>query len=401
MLDKRSLWPILKIIHLNLYFDCFIRHLPKIVMNYPQTLFLKISLSLLVMLTACDESKRSQRMFDRKQQINQHYQPPLTFTNTKVVSLPTGVENVTKRGFGDFNGDGIVDMLEIDRSFWKGGKISVRVFYRYLDKKDNKIKFNSKPKKLALKFKLGWFSSATKIDIADVNGDGFADIVFSQYYRRFMKDRLHFGFALNQKGQYFTEEKIKLGYTERSFGEEMVIRINKAIEAYELDENEEMDSFSDLIQMDWADMDGNGSDDFVIIYTSREMEVIYTKKSVNGIELGEEAKLGVTERGESNFLIWNGIKGTDWADVNSDGKADLLSYRVFGREKLYLGVALNQGKALVPHHEITLKAFKQNPTFKLFKYDSFDANGDGKADFIKIAHQGNKPVMGVCINQMK
>ncbi|OJJ19104.1 hypothetical protein BKI52_20015 [marine bacterium AO1-C] len=393
--------PILENIRLNPYFDHFIRHLPKVAMNLTQKLFSKLTLFSLMALTACGMSERNQRMFEQKRQTNQHYQAVVPFSNTKVVSLPTGVENVTKRGFGDFNGDGIVDMLEIDRSFWKGGKISVRVFYRFLDKKSNLIKFNPTPKKISLKFKLGWFSSATKIDIADVNGDGFADIVFSQYYRRFMKDRLHFGFALNHKGQYFTEEKIKLGYTERSFGEEMVIRINKAIEAYELDENEEMDSFSDLIKMDWADIDGNGSDDFVIIYNSRGMEVIYTKKSSNGIVLGEEAKLGVTEKGESDFLMWAGIKGTDWADINGDGKADLLTYRVFGRENMYLGVALNQGKSLEPHHEIALKVFKHNSTFKFFKYDTFDANGDGKADFIKIAHQGTKPSMGICVNQLK
>jgi len=370
-------------------------------MNVTQTSFCYLCLVLFLGMLGCGENKRNQRMFDRKKQTNQHYKLPLPFTNTKVVALPSEVENVTKRGFGDFNGDGIIDMLEVDRNFWKGGKISVRVFYRYLDKKDNLTKFNPSPKKIALKFKLGWFSSATKIDIADVNGDGFADIVFSQYYRRFMKDRLHFGFALNQQGQYFTEEKIRLGYTERSFGEEMVIRINKAIEAYELDENEEMDRFSDLIKMDWADIDGNGSDDFVIIYTSRDMEVIYTKKTAKGIVLGEEAKLGITEKGKSDFLMWAGIKGTDWADVNGDGKADLLSYRFFGRENMYVGVALNQVKSLVPHHEIALKVFKHNRTFKIFKYDAFDANGDGKADFIKIAHQGNKPVMGVCVNQMK
>ena len=379
-----------------------IRHMMfmKLILNIFRKFFMHTRWFILLVLSACGASEYNQRMFDKKQHLNQHYQAPIPFTNNKVMKLPKDVANVTKRGFGDFNGDGIVDMLEIDRSFWKGGKISVRVFHRYLDKKDGLIKFHSNLKKIDLKFKLGWFSSATKIDVADVNGDGLADIVFSQYYRRFRKDRLYFGVALNQGGKYFVEEKIKLGYTERSFGEEMVIRINKALERLDLDEGEESERFSDLIQMDWADIDGNGSDDFIIIYDSQNMDIIYTQKNATGIVLGKAGKLAVTEKGKSDFLMLNGIKGTDWADVNGDGKADLLSYRVFVRDNVYLGVALNQGGSLVPHQELALKVFKHQSA-KFLKYDAFDANNDGKADFVKVAHQSSQPVLGVCINQLK
>lgn len=134
------------------------------------TMFKSLSAIVLgLMLAACQPRE------DR----TQRFSAPIAFAAPAVVKLPASSGRAKKRGFGDFNCDGIEDMLEIKKTSVFKRKYRVRIFLG--DDANGILQFKNDFIHMDLPTHLAWYSSNTKIDIGDINGDGCTDVIFSQY----------------------------------------------------------------------------------------------------------------------------------------------------------------------------------------------------------------------------
>lgn len=108
-----------------------------------------------------------------------------------------------------------------------------------------------------------WMSDSTKIDSADVNGDGCGDLVFSEYAQSFSKDSFHVKIAINQgdgKTFLFAQDR----YAEILSLEHSILRIIDVFD--EIYSPSDGDSLNSYFAMDWNDANGDGRDDLHIFW---------------------------------------------------------------------------------------------------------------------------------------
>lgn len=135
-----------------------------------------------------------------------HYKDPITFAKMEKIELPKKSKWAEKRGFADFNNDGIEDMIEIKDTVIFGQKYQASVFYGQMDSFE-KYSLGDTPHKIEMPITTKWFSEATKMDTGDVNGDGYADIIFTQYNTGFFEDTMYISFAINNRENGFIEKR--------------------------------------------------------------------------------------------------------------------------------------------------------------------------------------------------
>jgi len=315
-------------------------------------------------------------------------QPALQFSKPHIVQLPSEATSALKRGFADFTGDGITDMIEInDEAFfgqeWKGN------IFPGNKGPDGVLGFTS-PYTVDLPIQAKWFSSQTKLDTGDINGDGFADVILTQYIEGFRRDTYHFSVGVNQDGKNFSFTG-DVFYEEKSIGESIISFIARM----NVDSHEDI---YDYFKMDWADMNGDGKDDLVLLVKQSSGVMSYNdlyvetwlSESDNQLRFGGGGSTVVP--GILYALMMNQV---DTEDFTGDGLADIVFYRDHIGRGIDIAFAHNQstdGQLNFTAH----KDFKgEEPDFDSFtffsKRDSFDANGDGRADYVHAGKIDGKP----------
>ncbi len=315
-----------------------------------------------------------------------YQKPAFEFDKVGVIPLPSQASNADKRGFADFNNDGLTDMVEVNDEAWVGQKWEMKL-YAGTKGEDGLIHFKD-PVTLELPLKGKWTASKTKLDTADVNGDGFADVVISQYKEGILKDTYTLGFALNQGDGNFVFQR-DISKEKVPFGEALVRLVDQ------FDDSQGNKSLSFYLQLDWADMNGDGKDDFVFFWKQKNgvyVETWYSSSSGNTISFDDWSNTNV-----DSIMYGVGSKGAkriDVEDLTGDNKADILVYdpKVGDGIDISTGENLSSGKSLkfASRAPARLTEIEMNPA-GFEKRDSFDINLDGCADYIHAGRQGIKP----------
>ena len=113
-----------------------------------------------------------------------------------VIDLPRSSSYADKRGFADFDGDGLVDMVELGGFFESYN--AATVFWG--TEKDNPVGFGFEEQQAPFRapFEYPFIRShEPKLDTGDVNGDGFADTML--YHPYLGSDRIDIQFFLNNR----------------------------------------------------------------------------------------------------------------------------------------------------------------------------------------------------------
>ena len=305
------------------------------------------------------------------------YESSVKFDKCKSVPLPSNTTYAEKRGFGDMNGDGIEDMYEIsDEVFW-GTDYKVNVFHGQYNQ-DSILNFSSNMVTYDVPVDFKWFTSATKIDVADVNGDGYYDIVFSQYIEGLRSDDMHIGYAINNKENSFYKHKSVIEVGDGLLLSNLIVSF---VGGYYYDE-----SLYDYLKMDWGDMNGDGRDDLVLMWSNNgdlDVEIFYSKKDDIGF-------VGYNTLYAKGFMNHRGIRQVDIENYTGSKSQDILVRYTFG-SKLIVSVLETTDNGFTPHKDFSCGTLDLD-LFGFEKYDSFDINNDGYADLIHLGELDDEKV---------
>lgn len=311
-----------------------------------------------------------------------NYGPAVVFNLPERVALPEGTSYAKKRGFADFDADGLEDMLEIRDEAIFGQNFTVTVFPG--ERGENGVlRFSNTTIKMPLPIDLKWFSSETKIDTGDVNGDGYADVIFTQYVEKFGNDVMYVAFALNDHEKNFVPYRKRVTWS----GGELGAKIWSWAERHRRSSD---DSLYDYLKMDWGDMNGDGSDDLVLAWddwNDLDLAVLYTRVDESGQDVSIQNEGGDRING---FTTSRSIREFDIEDFNGDGKQDLFIHRShLGGASFTTTLALNQGDTHFQPRQDHQTTDSDMSFVHFEKYDTFDVNLDGCADFVHLGvYQG-------------
>lgn len=309
------------------------------------------------------------------------------FKNGYVMELPK-LRNSEKRGFADITCDGIDDMIEINDEKFIGQEYKLNVFEGYVE--DGKIKYKDK-KIVDIDIELHTWSSQFKMDTADINGDGCADVVFSDISTSWKDVNIRLEAAMNLGDFRFSSRTTKL---KMNNNQDFNYYFKELVKDVSLSEDE---SLSDYVKMDWADWDANGSDDFMIFVDdnhSLDLGIFLTEKShsLNPTFVETENVWA------KNFMHGINAYNIDVEDVTGDGHADVLVYVNYKKKDGYYyeryAVAIYDEGELSIEKDKILKVKAEIDFFtKAKKRDITDMTNDGKADIVYVTESDDKPVM--------
>lgn len=298
------------------------------------------------------------------------YSPPNT------VQLPYNASYAEKRGFGDMNGDGLTDMVEIIDDKFIGTDYKAKIFY---GQNENGLLTFASGRDYDINVKVNWFSSQTKFDIADINGDGFADITFTQYKKGIFSDTYDISVSINDKEGGFkyatscTKNNVPLGVG--------LLRVFEAM-------NDDYENIHDYFKMDWEDMNGDGKADIVFLSRNDSGELFVETWLSNS----DKQNVSFYDGGEAVIydFMWNTSASLiDVEDVTGDGKSDIIVYKTHWGDSMTLRIAENTTRnrfSFVKHKESKITEIEMN-WVGFEKRDGVDMNFDGKTDYI---HAGNR-----------
>ncbi|GIC77652.1 hypothetical protein FMO003_23460 [Moritella sp. F3] len=309
----------------------------------------------------------------------------VTFSEPFVVELPAESSYAEKRKFIDINCDGIEDMLEVrDTKIWSQ-EYEATVFLGEKNK-DGYLQFTSNGMySFKLPMEKSWASTMTKIDSADVNGDGCGDLVFTEYKAGFSEDTYIAKIALNQgdgKTFKFATEQI----TETIPLEEVILRF---IDLFDTSSQEDLASY---FTMDWSDANGDGRDDLHLFWKSNRdlygsvLLSMDVEHALSEFAFGNEREFIL-----NNFLVSrNGgtytVRRLDTEDFNGDGIGDLILHSNSGT-RIDLSPALGKIDGDSLNYTVNKMSSGTGADLDFFsfeKIDTFDVNFDSCADYVHL-----------------
>lgn len=338
------------------------------------------ALTLSTMLFGCTK-ERSEEIKKEEDTIN--------FNNASIVRMPK-MSNSDKRGFSDLNCDGIQDMIEInDESdfFSFNNKYELTYFEGYINNKSVNYKTS---KKIPINIDLSIFREGLKIDTGDINGDKCDDIIFTSVISNMGDNtKLQTKVAFNLGDLNFVTNKNEIKMVSQD-NNDFQYWFNQLVEDISYSED---DSLNDYLKMDWADFDGNGTDDLVLFIDEGNYDlsiaIFYTNEN-NSYQISfsrlENFYL-------ENFLYYSNVSRIDTGDVNGDGLNDIIIDNPIFGDKLKTGFAINKGDSFVINNEKTMEfGIKTDLFSKVSKRDMFDDNNDGKDDIVFITEKDDIPI---------
>ncbi len=319
-----------------------------------------------------------------RDEVNRGAPPPLRLGRVGEVALPDETWFATKRGFCDVNGDGLTDMLEINDHALIGQNWLAQIFLGRREP-DGLLHF-SRPYTAAFPLHAEWIrSSLIKLDTADVNGDGFCDVVMTQFQEGLRKDRFHIVVGMNQgDGRRFRfVSDITRGQQPAS------VQIMRIID-HALDDDDDLAAY---FKMDWADADGDGRDDLWLFWRTdwlgRHLMVeiwpsTTPKGAIDALSFGPETRASLPR-----FLTGMSVRSIDTEDMNGDGRADVVIYRPQIGTGLLMAYARNDGASFVIHQDFEGHEIEMD-LWGFEKRDTFDLNLDGCADYVHAGTHGRR-----------
>ncbi len=311
---------------------------------------------------------------------------PVEFGSAGDVRISDAASYADKRGFCDVNGDELPDMIEIRDTGLFAQHWVAHVFPGA--RKEGSVLTFGDPYEAQLPLTGSWTSDQTKLDTADINGDGYCDVVLSEYDEGLMSVEQRLSVALNQgDGRTFrpTDAATHERYT---LGQALTGRTNK-IQPGD-------DGFDAWFKMDWADADGDGRDDLWLLYREEAIPLRHLDVEVwlSRTERDEKRRVALSGRLEWRVQAWltgRSIEHVDVEDVNGDGRADLLQYRAWPGRSINIAVALQRGdgKDFLVQQDFKGEEIEMD-LIGFEKRDSLDINGDGCADYIHVGTQGRE-----------
>lgn len=342
----------------------------------PASLFLLPLCALVIALLGCS-----------RQEVTRNAPPALGLGRVGEIALPDETWFATKRGFCDVNGDGLTDMLEINDRALFGQNWLAQIFLGRRET-DGLLHF-TRPYTTAFPLHADWIrSSLIKLDTADVNGDGFCDVVMTQYQEGLRHDQFHIIVGMNQgDGRRFRfVDDVRRGQMPAS------VQILRTIESA-LDDDGDSSDLAEWFKMDWADADGDGRDDLWLFWRTdwlgRHLRVeiwpsTTPKGAMDAISLGSATQVSLP-----GFLTAMSVRDIDTEDMNGDGRADLVIYRPRIGTALQVAYARNDGGSLVVHRDFDGHEIEMD-YWGFEKRDTFDINLDGCADYVHAGTHGRK-----------
>lgn len=326
-------------------------------------------------------------------------EPIVSFENEYFYHTANDAKNSEKRGFNDYNGDGITDMIEIDdEAFW-GQDYYLYLFEGYKDPQSNLLKF--KPKKTSkISLEINNWATLNKLDTGDINGDGLADLIYTSYTEGFSSDDINIQIGINQGDglnyKWITKKMVEKKNTFLSLS----MFVLELFAAYGGGSGD--DSVSDYFQMDWGDANADGKDDLLLFWkdTSHGLTIIVLHSETEK-ENPEEIQFGFSrELYIKNVMFNKKAKHIDTGDFNGDAYLDLqIRYPLIGDDiEIRHFISLFTVKSPIPYAiEPDTKYPEQDDfDYSLFeKYDNFDVNFDGCDDFVHIGLVDGLPKMYV------
>ena len=341
----------------------------------------------LVAISSCGDSKTRGQV----ETVNQYPEIKTKFSAYKYQELDK-LEWMLKRSFNDFDCDGISDMFGIKDTtgLFQTADYKGSFFKGYYDE-SGILQFDMHVKEVNIPFRVNW-GSGGKLDSADINSDNCADAIYTQFVDN-NSGKMYFKFAIN-------DTKMKLNPIESVFDNKDYYRSgygtleNYFIEfVHDMQENYYYDtedsSVSSYLKMDWCDIDGNGSDDFIMMWDAYN----YDDEAIDGMEIlvAYSSAFCETEYSQfssakryfiKDFLYNRNVREVDTEDFNGDGKCDIISY---DRRSKYIDTSLARfdkvSDIFVPQKTQRLILPDNLDLFSdAKKVDTFDRNKDGKAD---------------------
>lgn len=309
-------------------------------------------------------------------------EPLVNFSHGVVADMPTGMVNSEKRSQGDLDCDGIEDMFEINDTKFFGQEYKMNFYKGKIE--DNKRIFE-KPIIIDLGIKLNNWSSQVKMDSAHLNKDQCIDIVFVDV----KKNQIRMEVAMNQGNFLFTKETKKMKVDKNI---NFLYYFKELIEEISLSEDE---SLSDYLKMDWADWDGNGTDDFhLFVKDGSSLDIgVFLTENTNTLIPKFKSFENVWVQ---DFLYHASIRELDTGDLNGDGKSDIAVYlKSKNKDNIHsskYAIAIQENGELSIQQDKLLKANANLDFFKkVTKRDIVDENNDGFDDLIYITEVDGVP----------
>lgn len=316
-----------------------------------------------------------------------HYKAAPTASASQVVQMSGKVRYAKKRGFSDLNCDGSEDMLEInDKSGWfESSDFRINM---YSGEQDDVLVFSNSKKDVAIPTTMKWFSEMSKIDTAILDKSGCSSVIFSQYTSGWKNDKFDFSIAFNNGDLTFSKHANQLKLPNGNSLASAILMFVDAMGGYDSEE-----SIYDYLKLDWADFNGDGIDDFVMLWDDRNSlyyEILITDKvdRNEGLLFSEHITGGI-----DNYTWGRSISNVDTEDYNGDGLADIVIYRPRGKN-VEASFALNDGNiGFTPYKDVVLNKPENLDFFaSAKKYDTFDVNKDGQADFVYVTERDDAPI---------
>ena len=336
---------------------------------------------------------------DKLGDLNQY----ITFTHPVVVQMSQEASGSEKRKFADFNGDGLEDMGEVTDEKLFGQDYQLRVFPGYMND-DNLLTFGSNTFELKIPLKKRFASSATKIDSGEVNGDGYADIIFTRFVQKWGDDEYHAEIALNNADgtfTYATSSVRDISTLSEDYKANEMVRLSLAL-SFLAQRNYAMygyyssDSISSYLMLDWADANGDGKDDLYVFWRTSDSDLLTTVFPVEEISNGQIYFGRPSTSMLESFMHDRFMRHVDTEDYDGDGIADICIYEPDGDElelSLALGSFDNSQVRYQPQKDVRVKDTDLDFWTTLEKYDSFDGDDDGRADVVHIGKLDGERVL--------
>ena len=409
---------------------------------------LSVSIVACLILTSCSDAPEPDEYVNYLDRFFTFSKKGVVLTNKKILST-------SKRGFADLNGDGLEDMFEITDIPLDDVIFKFRFFEGYIDKETNLLNFldpyvleipngekketvKRKDNKPALettevdlpkeeKKSIEW-GDTLKIDVADVNGDGLADFIMSQFTENWGGDDFDLLVVLN-KGVQARNNKIAFRLVKdivdhKKNNHDFKITFLKFIAEREAKQSDicigSHCNTSDRFSLEWADMDGNGTDDLIVLWReSRDdldisMEVFYTNASVSN-DIFQQLIFASQDDFElpklliddyRNFIVLNKIH---FADINGDEFDDFFIVAEKSNKRAFVKFGLNMAPVrrydgLVFMTDATTE-YPENDWDLLSeissKIDMLDINFDGCADYVHMGESTFRSPAGKQVENAK